>query len=33
LPIVAALPAFALPAGIFTAAKADAWGGQRTHSL
>lgn len=33
LPIVAALPAFALPAGIFTAAEPDAWGGQRTHSL
>lgn len=32
LPIVAILPVFALPAGIFTPAEADAWPGQRTHA-
>lgn len=31
LPIIAALPAFALPARIFTAAEADAWTGQGMH--
>lgn len=31
MPIVAILPAFALPAGIFTPAEPDAWPGQRTH--
>gem|GEM_PF-2553828 len=31
LSIVAALPAFAVPAAIFTAAETNAWPGQRTH--